>query len=184
MVVDDTDGLHERIANRRSDECEAALAQVLAQAVRQRRARRNLRAASPLVAYGFAVDEVPHVGVETSKFLAHGKQRPRVRHRREHFRAIADDAGILQNTLASRRRKPRHALRIELREDRAIAFSLTQNRIPTQPCLRSFEREKLEEHAIVVRGSAPLRVIRNAYCRNTWSTHCYGGPARQAQPSR
>src|SRR5262245_7350368 len=69
VVIDHSDGLHERIADGRADELEAASPQVLAQRVRFRRRSRDFLRRPPLVLYRPAADELPNVRVEAAEIL-------------------------------------------------------------------------------------------------------------------
>src|SRR5438477_1897835 len=66
VIVDHAGRLHVRVDDRRADEVEAALLHVLAEPVRQRRARRHLAAAAPAVDDRLAVDERPEVRIEAA----------------------------------------------------------------------------------------------------------------------
>src|ERR1044071_8470990 len=75
VVVHHAHGLHVRIADRRADELEAALQQVLAEGVRLRGFHRHL---ASLEHDRLAADEAPDILVEAAEFLLHGEQRDRI----------------------------------------------------------------------------------------------------------
>src|SRR5439155_1433216 len=82
VVVDEARRLHERVADRRPDETEAAPLQILAQRLRLGRLRRDLAECLPAVYERGAADEAPEIGVEAAVLLADGERRARVRDRR------------------------------------------------------------------------------------------------------
>src|SRR5262245_5478874 len=96
VVVGHADRLHVGVHDRRADELEAALQQVLAQRVRLRRLRGDL---ASLEDDRLAADEAPDVGVEAAEFLLHGEKGQRVGFRRPDLEAIPDDAGIAHQRL-------------------------------------------------------------------------------------
>src|SRR5262245_9117275 len=71
VVVDHSDRLHERIADRRSDEAEPTLPQILAHCIGLESSRRNAVEGFPPVLYWSPTHELPEVGVEAAKLLLH-----------------------------------------------------------------------------------------------------------------
>src|SRR6185503_956238 len=71
VVVHHPRRLHERVADRRSDEPEPPLLQILAHRVGLRRARRNVAHSADGVHTRFSADESPDVGIERARFLLH-----------------------------------------------------------------------------------------------------------------
>lgn len=57
------------------------------------------------------------------------------------------------------RGEPRDGLWVEALESGAIPVAFTQDREPTQACLRALEREQFEERPVVVLGDAPLFIV-------------------------
>src|SRR5207248_1242046 len=80
VVVHHADGLHERIADRRTDEAEAALDQGVAHGVGFARARGQLAQATPPVLLGYASHEGPEEHAEAALPLLEREKRPRVGH--------------------------------------------------------------------------------------------------------
>src|SRR5919204_6600773 len=99
VIVHETDGLHERIADRRTDEAESAPDKILAQGVGFRRPRRYLTQRLPVVHLRRTADELPDVLVEGAELLLHSQKRARVRDRARHLETIANDARILEQFL-------------------------------------------------------------------------------------
>ena len=64
MIVDETGGLHECVANRRADEAEAALEQGLTELDGEIGFGRDLLEMRPAVLDGLAADEIPNEIVE------------------------------------------------------------------------------------------------------------------------
>src|SRR5260221_10758312 len=74
VVVHHADGLHEGIADGRTDEAEATLEKILA--------------------HRFRVLEAPDVGVEAAEFLLHREEGLRVGDRAVDFQPVADNARV------------------------------------------------------------------------------------------
>src|SRR5438067_4948921 len=74
VIVDHAGCLHERIADCRTDKFEAALQQIATHDVGFGCARGNLGHGSPAILNWFAIDEVPHISIESSEFFAHGEK--------------------------------------------------------------------------------------------------------------
>src|SRR5947208_15311882 len=82
VVVDEADGLHEGVADRRPDETKATLLQVLAQSARLRRLGRDLADGSPRADDRLAVHEAPEIRVQAAELGAQLEHALRVIHRR------------------------------------------------------------------------------------------------------
>ena len=72
---------------------------------------------------------------------------------------MADDGRIAHKPFNVARRKLRDTLELEIRESRAKAFPLAQDREPAQTGLESFETDLLEQASIVDNGKSPLMVM-------------------------
>ena len=162
VVVDHADSLHECVANRRSRELETTLLQVAAERIGLGRARRNLPRRVPLIHLRPAANEGPDVCVEASELALHGQKVFRVCDRTIDFEPVSNDTRIPQKAGDAIVSESRDFGRIKAGKRGAIGFTLVENGLPAQARLRSFEREELEQYAIVMNGRAPLGiVIRN-----------------------
>src|SRR5437899_4551320 len=139
VVVDQPSSLHERVADSRADEIEAALLQILAHRVRFRSARRNSSPQTPGVHSGFATDKLPDVAIERAELLLHVEKCLGVLYRRSHLQPVADDPLIAQQSLRFSPVVARDFLRIKPVKSRTVVFALPQNRVPTKPGLRAFQ---------------------------------------------
>ena len=74
VIVHQSDGLHEGITNRRADEGEAALGEILAHRIGLRSASRHLLQSPPAVLELPAARESPNVSVEAAELLLHGEK--------------------------------------------------------------------------------------------------------------
>jgi hypothetical protein len=159
MVVDQTDGLHERIADGRTHELEAAREQRFAQ--RSRFVARNRYVARRFrrIDDRRSIDERPHPPIERPMLACDLKKGSSIRNGREHFRAVSNDSGVSQRFLDRGGAHARDALRFEVVKDRAISFPFAQDGIPAQTCLCAFEGDELEQSAIVVQRNAPLAIV-------------------------
>ena len=159
MIVHHSDRLHERIADRRSHEIEAALFQILAHGIGLERARRNSTARLPEIHSRLAVNKLPDVTVEAAVFFLQEHQRLGIAYCRRNFQSVAHDAWIshqLRDFTPIVARDPAH---VEAIERCAVILPLVENRLPTQPGLRSLQHEKLEELAVVVHRHAPFFIV-------------------------
>src|SRR5438874_2455145 len=91
VVVDQTHGLHEGVARRRTHELEAAALQILAHESRLRRLRGYLREATPAVLDRLPANEAPEVRVQRAHLFSKPERRPCVCNGRLDLRAVADD---------------------------------------------------------------------------------------------
>jgi len=71
MIVDHADGLHEGIANRRTNESEPATLEIFTERIGLFRTGRDFLERVPPVDSGPAIHEFPDIGVEASEFLLH-----------------------------------------------------------------------------------------------------------------
>src|SRR6266508_6925346 len=131
VVLHHADGLHERVADRRSDEPEPSLLQVLAHG-------------PGLRSLGWDVRQTP----------------PRVRGVRSgQGRPVPDDAWIPHQSLDLPPVEPGDLGRIEPRERVPVPLPLVQDGLPRQPRLCALERQHLEQMAFVPAGCSPFLVV-------------------------
>ena len=153
-------GLHEGIADGRSDEIEAALLQVFTHGIRFGRARRNSPQRPPRVHARLALHELPHVAVEAAEFLLHAQQRLRIL--APPTRPLAGCGRCRDCSTAARPcvgRIVRRARGSKPSKARAIVFTLVEDRVPAQSGLRAFENEEFKERAVVVHWDAPFLIV-------------------------
>src|ERR1700694_4274622 len=127
MVIHQSGGLHEGVADGRADEVEAALFQILAHRVRFRSARRNSLPQPPRVHSRFAPDKLPDVAVERAELLLDLEKCLGVLYRRSHLQPVTDDPLIAQQSLRLPPIVARNYLRIEPVKGRSIGFALPPN---------------------------------------------------------
>ena len=162
VVVHEPHRLHERVDRRRPDEAEAALGRrsrasavdsaVVAGTVAARPVRAELHAASARSAR-----RTPRRS-RTRCWIA--RTGARVVDRRLDLAAVADDAGVGEQTATSRAPKRATRARDRSRETRARKrVALAEDREPREPGLEAFERELLEQPAVVDDRQAPLVVV-------------------------
>lgn len=158
--IDQPDRLHERITNRRPDKLEPPFAQIPAQSVRRRRPRLD-RADPYRLPPRLPSDKPPKVRVKTAKFPLRRQERLGVDDRRSHLEPIADNPRIRHQPCDHRRRVPRHLRRVKSIERPPIALPLLEDRLPTEPRLRPFEDQELEQHLILMLRHAPFLIVVN-----------------------
>src|SRR4051812_26068933 len=157
VIVDHADGLHERVTDRRADELETALREILTQRIGDRRARGDrLSALSP---QRLAVDKAPHVVVETSELALHFAESLRVGDRGIDLQSIANDAGVVHQCGDFPFVVPGDLRGIETVKRAAIVVALVQDRLPTETSLRAFENQKPKQARVVVKRHAPFFVV-------------------------
>src|SRR5579864_1180669 len=69
MIVHQSSRLQVRIRDRRPNEAESPLLEILAECVRFGRSRRNLSRSFPAVLFGLSADETPAVGVKAAELF-------------------------------------------------------------------------------------------------------------------
>lgn len=159
MVVDQSGGLHHRVANRRTDERESALFQIFAHLVGFGGLGRDLLVFRPGIDDWLSANETPDVGVEATEFLLDLLKPRGIFDRRADLQSIANDSGIGKKRGDLVLVILRDQCRLEIVESEAISFPLLEDRIPAQSGLRPFEDQELEPETFVVNGHAPFLVV-------------------------
>jgi len=159
VIVHETDGLHERVADRGSDKSEAPPLKIPAERVGLDCARGKVFEGPPPTDDRRAANEAPHIGVEAAELLLDLEKRRGVVDRAGDFEPVAHDVGISHQALDPGRRKSSHRTRIESGEGLSVSLSFLENRLPAQSGLCSFEDEKLEENVVIVDRNAPFVVV-------------------------
>src|SRR5579863_1017214 len=156
MLVDDSHGLHECVANGRPDETKAPLLQVLAHGIAVRARYGDVPQSQRPVAQRPAAGELPDVVVEGAQGGADLQVGPGVPDECIHFEAISDDTGIEQQAPALGGVVAGHFLGVETVEGFEVSLALAQYREPAQPRLSALQTEHLEELDVIVQRPAPL----------------------------
>src|SRR5947208_7504370 len=99
MIIDHARRLHQRVANRRTDEFESASQQILAHRVGFGRACRYISQCSPTILERIAADETPQVSVERSEFFSHAEKPFRVLDCSCNFQTVSHDPLVTQQSL-------------------------------------------------------------------------------------
>ena len=108
---------------------------------------------------GNAVDEVPEIRREAAELFSDVEDTAGVDDRRLDFETVPDDSRIGEETLDVARREAGDDLGVEPDEGSQVPVTLPQDRRPREPCLRTLEREQLEQMPVVVGWDAPLLVV-------------------------
>ena len=90
VIVDHPGRLHMRVANRRADEFEATLFQVLAHCVGFSSGRRVVFQSSQAMLDRFAFDEAPDVSIETAELFLNLEELAGIVNRRDNLCTVAD----------------------------------------------------------------------------------------------
>src|SRR3989304_7251833 len=107
----------------------------------------------------FTADKAPDVGVEPTELFLDCQESFRVIDGGENFCRVADDSGVMKQGIDLPLAVSGHFLGIEIGESFSISLALAQHGVPAQPRLGRFQGKKLEDHAVVVDGHAPLFVV-------------------------
>src|ERR1700736_6323451 len=113
MFIDHSHGLHERVANGRSDETESSSFEILAHRVAVCGRLGNSTQVQRPAAQHFAARELPDVVVERAQGSTDLEVGLGVGYERIHLETISDDAGILHEASASGGVVADHFLRVE-----------------------------------------------------------------------
>ncbi len=141
VVHDHARGLHQCVANGRTDEREAGLFQAFAHLHRRRRDRRHFGAILEMIDHRRAADEGP-------------EKRYRVLQRQPglgvasggvEFEAIANNARIEHQFIDFRVAHLRHPLYVEAEQHLAISLTFSQHGDPGKAGLEPFEQKQLEQ---------------------------------------
>ena len=159
VVVDQSRRLQVGVADRGTDETEAARPQVGAERVGEGGGGGDLLHAAPPVHLRAPVDELPQIGVERFELVLDGGEGAGVAHRRLHLGPVADDARVTQDPLDPLRRESGHLLHVEVGEEAPVPLPLLEDGEPAQSRLRPFENEEFEVGTVVVHRHPPFGVV-------------------------
>src|SRR3989454_5730759 len=160
VIVHHAGRLHVRVTDRRADELEAALLQVLGQGVGLRRGRPDGFSSHPIaVAHCPVAREAPDVPIETAVLLLHVEKPPRVGDGRFDFQAITDDTRVSHQACNVSLAESRHFPHIEVLECLPEIVALAQDGNPAQPRLKALQGQHLKDLPIVMDRHAPLLVV-------------------------
>src|SRR5215207_10021966 len=127
MIVHHPGCLHERIADRRSDEFESASQQVLAHGIALRGARGNLFHLAKAVYARLSTDEIPDVAIERPEFALHVAKRLRVRDRGMNLQPIPYNARVQHELRGLWLRETRNFGDIEVRKRSSVSVPLRED---------------------------------------------------------
>src|SRR2546422_11626284 len=159
VVVHHAHRLHERIADGRSDEAEAALRQGVAHRVGFTGARREVAEGAAAILFGSPAHGAPEKHAERPVPCLELEERAGVRYRRMHLLAVAHDAGVLEELCDPLAIVTGHALRVEPVECLEEAGAFVQDDAPGEPGLKAIEHELREQIPVAPQGHAPLLVV-------------------------
>src|SRR5713226_8779929 len=132
VIVYHSNRLHVRINDRRADEAESPVLEVLAECVGFGRSRWNLPRSLPVVKLGPPADKTPAVGVKVPELFLDFEECASVAHCGFDLHPVANDLRIRCKLLDLSLRVVRDFLRVEFVERAAISFPLFQHERPAQ----------------------------------------------------
>src|SRR5947208_12525579 len=107
----------------------------------------------------FAADEAPEISVESSEFFSYLEEPFRVLDCGCDFQSVPHDPIVAEQPLNVALVIARDLFRAKSIERFSVVLAFLQNGVPTQPRLRAFQNQKLEEHSIVVYRNAPFLIM-------------------------
>src|SRR5262249_41833534 len=187
MVVHHADRLHERVADRGTDEFESAPQKIATELVGFGRPWRELLQRFPAIDAWLAADEAPHIRIEAAEFFSSCEERFRISNRAANLQPVSNDAGIVEQAGDPFRRGWGDRNRVAAVETFGIRVALLEDRLPAESRLSALERQHLEEMPLVVHRHAPFAiVIRDAERRarpRAASRRRHAGCARKSRIS-
>src|SRR5579864_110921 len=159
VIVDHPGRLHESVNDGRPDEAEAALFEVLADRIRERRAAGHLLHAATAALQRLPVDETPQVGIERAEFAPDAEKGAGVVDGGLDLQPVADDAGVAEQPPDVAGAEARYLCRVEPGKGAAVVFALLQDREPGETSLGAFQGQELEQPPVVMNRDAPLAVV-------------------------
>jgi hypothetical protein len=158
VIVDHAHRLHERVANRRTDEAKTALLQLLA--------HRHAHGLGMFQGYRscgmrkwLSFDETPDEFVETSELFLSFEERLCVLDGGVDLQAIADNAFVLHQLGLLGGAVFGDLFGVEVVEGLAVVFALFEDRQPAEASLGAFEIDHFEEVAVIVADNTPFLVV-------------------------
>lgn len=155
VVHDHARGLHQRVANGRTDEGEAGFFQRLAHCQRFGGDRRDFAAILEMIDDRLVAHERPE---QRHRILQH-QPRLGIAPGGVEFQAIADDARVEHQLVDFGVTHLRHALHVKAEQHLAIALTFAQHSDPRQPGLEPFEQKQLEQTLRIAQRRAPLLIV-------------------------
>ena len=165
MVIDESRGLHEGIADGGADKVEAVGSKGLAHGAGFFGLGGYVGKALKGVSDGFAVYKAPKELVQRPMLGLDGQDGAGVSDGGGDFGAVADDAGVGAESFTIFVGVGGHCCDVETLERGAVAFAAVQYRSPRESGLRAFEDKEFEERPVVVDGDAPILVVVSLHQR-------------------
>jgi hypothetical protein len=159
VIIHHSHRLHEGVRNGRAHEFESSTQKISAQRVRIGSARRDLWEAFPKIDFGFASNEAPNVGIETSKLLLDEEEGLRVLDGGFDFQPVSNNAGVRQEFVDFSLVIAGDQTRVKIIEGAAIVLSFLEYGRPAQAGLRALQNQKLEQPAVIVKRETPFLIM-------------------------
>lgn len=159
VVVDNTAGLEKCVANCGSDEGEAIFLQRLADAVGQRRGRRDLAELLPAALNDLSFREGPNERIERAVRLLQFQKCLRVVNCGSDFHSISYDGWIANCSLDFSLGHLRNFVRDEIVEHTPEGLSLVQHRPPREPGLKGVQHYEFKPLSVIVYRLTPFIIM-------------------------
>lgn len=159
MVVYEPGGLHESVANGTADEVESTFAEVFAHGIGFGARRWDVVQMLRVVDPGLSADKLPDVAVKRAEFLLDAQECSGICDGGEDFQTITNDAGILHQRIKLALAVACDECGIEVIERLPIGHALSQDCVPTQPRLGTFEDEEFKKNVVIVNGDSPFFIV-------------------------
>ena len=159
MVIDHACRLHEGIADRAPNEAETAFFQVFSHRVRYFSAGGYVLHGFPPIDHGFAISELPDVGIKTAKLMLDFNERPGIGNGGFDLESVADNAWIIQQGLYFTFVIAGNFFYIKISEQFAVVFTLFKDGRPAQAGLCAFQCDELKKYPVIMQRYAPFIVM-------------------------
>ena len=159
VVIDHACRLHEGIANSAANEAEAAFFQVFRHRVRYLSADGYVLDCFPPIDHGFAICELPDVGIKTAELMLDFNERPGIGNGGFDLEPVADNAWIIQQGLYFAFVIAGNYFYIKISEQLAVVFTLFKDGCPAQAGLRAFQCDELKKFPVIMQRYTPFVVM-------------------------
>jgi hypothetical protein len=159
VVVYEPGGLHESVANGTADKVESTFAEVFAHGIGFGARRWDVVQVLRVVDPGLSADKLPDIAVKRAEFLLDAQECSGICDGGEDFQTITNDAGVLHQRIKLALAVACDECGIEVIERLPIGHALSQDCVPTQPRLGTFEDEEFKKNVVIVNGDSPFFIV-------------------------
>jgi len=144
VVIDYTFRLHEGITDSAANESETAFFQLFCHRVRNFSAGGYVLHCFPPIDHGFAICELPDVGIKAAELMLNINERPGIGNGGFDLEPVADNAWIIQQGVYFACVIAGNFFHIKISEQFAVIFTLSKDGRPAQTGLCAFQCDELK----------------------------------------